>query len=94
MLNKAFKYSNIRELFPVFWDQTIRLLNALNEEAKTGEREETPKAVNIWDWMTRATLDTIALATFGGQWNALQDPNAPLAQSWNIIVGSDRESTP
>jgi cytochrome P450 len=60
-MTHAFKHRHLKELYPTFWSKTVELVRSLQRH----EASNTEKSViEIDDWVSRGTLDAIALAGF------------------------------
>ena len=88
-LMPAFQYRHIRDLYPVFWEKSKLMVDAVTNEIAEDQRKiQTPggySIVNFGDWLSRCTLDIIGLAGMGFDFNAIADPNNELIKTYKNI---------
>lgn len=82
ILSPAFSFRHIKSLVPAFWAKTAESVREINKLC--GENGYT--VMNMADIATRTTLDIIFLAGMGHNFNALADPESPLAVTYNSIT--------
>lgn len=63
----AFAYRHVKDLYPVFWEKSTKLVNSLMSVAKKDGKESAESIddaaiVECADWSSRATLDIIGVA--------------------------------
>ncbi|KAL5386229.1 hypothetical protein DPSP01_004311 [Paraphaeosphaeria sporulosa] len=80
-LMPAFAFRHIKDLYPVFWDKSVEMTNAISHEMKTN----STSVIEIRDWASRATLDIIGLAGMGQDFNAIADPTNELNVTYRTI---------
>jgi cytochrome P450 len=71
----AFNFRHIKELYPIFWTKSQEMVVCIEEQLKETAPEN---AVEIGEWISRATLDIIGLAGMGQDFNSLKDPDTKL----------------
>lgn len=76
----AFAYRHVKDLYPVFWEKSTKLVNSLmsvveKEGKKSVESIDDAAIVECADWSSRATLDIIGLAGVSLSFRAFP-PNA------------------
>ena len=85
-LMPAFKYHHIHDLYPIFWEKSAEMVEAVTQEIAEGKYPSTTlngskaAVVEFADWLSRCTLDIIGLAGMGFDFHAIQDPSE--APSW------------
>lgn len=81
ILNPAFAFRHIKELYPVFWSKSSELVRALimHNESIGPACEESSAPVDVNEWASRATLDIIGVAGLGQDFNSIKDPNSELS---------------
>ncbi|KAF2759872.1 cytochrome P450 [Pseudovirgaria hyperparasitica] len=79
-LMPAFHYRHIKDLYPVFWEHSKRMADAMAIDMK-----ESQSKVLVSDWVTRATLDIIGAAGFGQSFNAIDEPQGELHQVYKNV---------
>ncbi|OCK98298.1 cytochrome P450 [Cenococcum geophilum 1.58] len=91
-LMPAFAYRHIKDLYPVFWNKSRELIEALDVTIqKLGIPTEQPySVVEIGNWVSRATLDIIGIAGLGRDFGAIEDPDNELNQTYRRIFATDR----
>jgi cytochrome P450 len=78
-MTPAFKHRHLKELYPTFWSKTVELVRSLQRhEASTTEKS----VIEIDDWVSRGTLDAIALAGFGFDFNSIAQPGSELVRKY------------
>ena len=61
-----FGFRQIKALYPLFWEKSVRLARALNQHvAENPESDGQTSVVDISQWSTKVTLDIIGLAAMG-----------------------------
>lgn len=75
----AFKHRHLKELYHTFWSKTVELVRSLQSH-----REAVPdeSIIEIDDWVSRGTLDAIALAGFGFDFNSIAQPGSELVRKY------------
>jgi hypothetical protein len=91
ILNPAFGFRHTKELFPMFWDQSLRLMKALEEQ---GEQTETTTdnyvTVEVNAWASKATLSIIEEAAMGVDLHSIEDPKEPLNLTYRTLTNPGR----
>ena len=83
----AFAYRHVKNLYPMFWDQSRALVVAiLAFKAETGESI----CIEVNEWASRATLDIIGRGGFGQSFNAIQDPDNAISRTYRSIFAPGR----
>lgn len=94
VLQTAFNYRHIKNLYPIFWDVAGEFASAL--EKKVLERQQSPSdtetVIDIVDWASRATLDIIGIAGMGQGFDAIQNADSQLHQAYRMIFEPSREA--
>ncbi|KAI9725093.1 MAG: hypothetical protein M1812_000369, partial [Candelaria pacifica] len=91
-LMPAFAYRHVKNLYPMFWEKSRELVNAIltsSEKSKTVNHDESV-CIEVNEWASRATLDIIGQGGFGQSFNAIQDPNNALSQTYRSIFAPSR----
>ncbi|KAG9563092.1 cytochrome P450, partial [Aureobasidium melanogenum] len=95
-LTPAFSYRHIKDLYPVFWDQSRDMILGIDKEiaSKADEKigadvEKVEHEINVDGWTSRATLDIIGVATIGKSFGAIEDPNSKLYQTYQTLFKQD-----
>lgn len=78
-MTPAFKHRHLKELYPTFWSKTVELVQSMQRhcEASAGKT-----AIEIDDWVSRGTLDAIALAGFGFDFDSIAKPYSELVRKY------------
>lgn len=76
-LTPAFKHRHLKELYPTFWSKTVELVRSLQKHC-----EASDEVIEIDDWVSRGTLDAIALAGFGFDFNSIANPYSDLVRKY------------
>lgn len=84
----AFSYRHIKNLYPIFWDQTRRLILALDNAIETADaksEKSSKAAIEVGSWVSRSTLDIIGVATMGKSFGAIEDDNNELSRTYRKL---------
>ncbi|OSD01429.1 cytochrome P450 [Trametes coccinea BRFM310] len=71
MLMPVFSAKHLRELAPVFWEVANRLVTAISHRAN-----DTPREIDVLDWMGRTALEIIGEAGMGHSFDPLVEDEA------------------
>ncbi|KAL7277367.1 hypothetical protein ACG7TL_009229 [Trametes sanguinea] len=71
MLMPVFSAKHLRELAPVFWEVANRLVTAISYRAN-----DTPREIDVLDWMGRTALEIIGEAGMGHSFDPLVEDEA------------------
>ncbi|KAI9063759.1 cytochrome P450 [Trametes sanguinea] len=71
MLMPVFSAKHLRELAPVFWEVANRLVSAISQRVK-----DTPRDIDVLDWMGRTALEIIGEAGMGHSFDPLVEDEA------------------
>ena len=86
-LGPAFTSRHVKELYPMFWDRSLRLMKAMQEQ---GERTDTETdkyiTVEVSSWASKATLSIIEEAAMGVDLKSIEDPKEPLRLTYQTIM--------
>ncbi|KAK1249104.1 hypothetical protein MKX07_002620 [Trichoderma sp. CBMAI-0711] len=80
-LMPAFAFRHIKDLYPVFWDKSREVVQAMTHEC--GARGEAE--MEIGEWASRVTLDIIGVAGLGRDFKAIQDEHNDLVQTYQFL---------
>ena len=90
----AFAFRHIKDLYPVFWSKSKELVDtvckAINEPSTEGEKPSN--VIEVGNWLSRATLDIIAVAGMGQDFGALQDPQNQLYRVYQMIFNPSKNT--
>lgn len=78
-MTPAFKHRHLKELYPTFWSKTVELVQSLQRHCGAASKETV---IEIDDWVSRGTLDAIALAGFGFDFNSIAVPDSQLVKKY------------
>jgi cytochrome P450 len=78
-MTPAFKHRHLKELYPTFWSKTVELVQSLQNQCGTANKKTV---IEVDDWVSRGTLDAIALAGFGFDFNSIAKPYSELVQKY------------
>lgn len=96
-LMPAFAYRHVKDLYPVFWAKSCKLVSALKAAVAQNEDRETPQsihdcpAVEIGGWSSRAALDIIGAAGMGHDFDAIDNPDNELNVTYRKIFSLNRQ---
>ena len=89
-LGPAFAPRHIKDLYPIYWRKTDELIAALAREAE-GSKTQSISPVNFSIWAARAALDIISVATFGGDFGTIRNPNTELSKAYGRLFAPKDE---
>ena len=78
-MTPAFKHRHLKELYPTFWSKTVELVQSLQRHCNASPGNTI---IEIDDWVSRGTLDAIALAGFGFDFNSIAKPYSELVRKY------------
>lgn len=95
-LTPAFSYRHIKDLYPVFWDKSREMILGIdkdlkqqNDGSKVRNEKGQSNTIQVDAWASRATLDIIGAAGIGRSFNAIEDENSDLYQTYQVIFLQD-----
>ncbi|THY25748.1 cytochrome P450 monooxygenase [Aureobasidium pullulans] len=93
-LTPAFSYRHVKDLYPVFWEQSRDMILGIDKdiESKATDEDETKQTsseVNVDGWTSRATLDIIGVATIGKSFGAIEDDQSELYRTYQTLFKQD-----
>ncbi|KAK0725527.1 cytochrome P450 [Lasiosphaeris hirsuta] len=77
----AFKFSQIKELYPMMWKIAVTFTEILKGELQGAEGG----LVEMSRWSGKATLDIIGLAAFGRNFRSIENPDDALVRNYEEI---------
>ncbi|KAH6608737.1 isotrichodermin c-15 hydroxylase cytochrome p-450 monooxygenase cyp65a1 [Trichoderma cornu-damae] len=80
-LMPAFAFRHIKDLYPLFWDKAREAVEAMTRECGLDGRTD----LEVSEWASRVTLDIIGVAGLGKDFNAIQDENNDLVQTYQFL---------
>ncbi|KAL8707912.1 MAG: hypothetical protein Q9220_007132 [cf. Caloplaca sp. 1 TL-2023] len=85
-LMPAFAYRHIKDMYPMFWEKSTEMVAATISSALPD------KSINVEvnGWASRATLDIIGQGGFGQSFNAIQDPDNALSETYRGLFRANR----
>ena len=86
----AFAYRHIKDLYPIFWDKSTKLVDGLMSVVRKDGKESVKSIddaaiVEISGWSSRATLDIIGTAGMGHDFNSLEYPDTKINVTYRDI---------
>ena len=94
ILTPAFNFRRVRDLYPVFWNKSRELVNALCSELrqdldKNGSDEHCSTVVDFVGWSERLALDIIGSAAIAQEFDSIHDPTTTLPNAYRQVMRSD-----
>ncbi|PGH14326.1 hypothetical protein AJ79_03148 [Helicocarpus griseus UAMH5409] len=86
LLNPAFSFRHVKDLYPIFWKKGVEMIKAI--ERSLEESSDDPKTIRISDWASRATLDIIGLAGMDHDFDSVNNPTNRLNKEYRKIFSS------
>ncbi|KAI1764222.1 cytochrome P450 [Hypoxylon sp. FL1150] len=93
----AFSFRRIKDLYPMIWKSSTAFTEVLAENvrqqnADTGDIAGPPKGkAEITRWASKVTLDIMGIACLGHDFNALNNSNDPLIESYETIFNPSKQ---
>ena len=92
----AFAYRHVKDLNPVFWDKSRKLVNALTllavkEGKEAVESFKDALVIEIGGWASRAALDIIGVAGMGQDFDAIDNPETELNATYRRVFEPTRQ---
>lgn len=75
----AFNFRHIKDLYPVFWDKSREVVQAMTKSTGGEGR------LYVSHWASLATLDIIGMAAMGRDFSAVRDPTNPLVAQYTSV---------
>jgi cytochrome P450 len=86
-LMPAFTVKHTKELYPMFWNRSQRMVEAIKEQGEhSNTGSEDVIIVEVCGWASKATLSIIEEAAMGTDTNAIEDPKEALAVTYRILM--------
>lgn len=79
----AFSHRHIKDLYPIFWDKSVALARALEENMQTVG--QSTKVFDVADWLARATLDILGSAGLGEEFDTLHHPDNEICSVYRNV---------
>lgn len=83
----AFAYRHVKNLYPTFWSKSTELVAAI---VASNRGSDESMSIEVNEWASRATLDIIGQGGFGQSFNAIQDPDNALSQTYRSMFRPGR----
>ena len=95
-LAPAFAYRHIKDLYPIFWDKSRKLVNALmivirKEGKEAVENISEAFVTEIGGWGSRAALDIVGVAGMGQDFDAIDNPDTELNATYRKVFQPSRQ---
>ncbi|KAI0206402.1 cytochrome P450 [Astrocystis sublimbata] len=94
-LMPAFAFRHVKDLYPVFWNKTREVVQAMSKDViadaakqpASSSPGQTPNTavMEVGGWASRVTLDIIGVAGLGCDFGAIRDHNSELNQTYRSL---------
>ncbi|KAI1133684.1 cytochrome P450 [Nemania abortiva] len=101
-LSPAFAFRHVKDLYPIFWDKTREVVQAMTKDiladaAKQPTSPDPEKAhksavIEVGNWASRVTLDIIGVAGLGRDFGAIKDQNSELNEIYRQVFQPSRQA--
>ncbi|KAI1810819.1 cytochrome P450 [Poronia punctata] len=81
----AFSFRHIKDLYPMMWDKSVLMSEALQEALVNGEGKGTG-IIDLTNWTSRVTLDIIGVAGMGREFNTLKNAEDPILDIYEQLL--------
>lgn len=89
VLNGPFTRASVNSYIPIFQDLAEKLVSKMNatiDDDKLAEKKGDYKVINVYNWLSRVTLDAIGVAGFDYDFKALDDEENELAKVFQNML--------
>ncbi|KAI1823764.1 cytochrome P450 [Xylaria intraflava] len=86
----AFSYRHVKDLYPMMWQKSVLMSQALEEALETGEGKDTG-IIDLSNWASKVTLDIIGMAGMGMEFNMLRKAEDPLMNTYEQLTDPSPE---
>ena len=95
-LGPAFAFRHVKDLYPVFWEKSRKLVKALMSSTGADGKDQTKSiqeapVVEIGGWGSRAALDIIGGAGLGQDFDAIDNPHTELNATYRKVFEPTRQ---
>ena len=95
-LMPAFAFRHVKDLYPVFWEKSTKLVEGLMSVARQqGKRSvkdmDDAAIVEVSGWFSRTTLDIIGAAGMGQDFEAIDNPDTKLYATYRNVFSPSRQ---
>ena len=94
LLMPAFAFRHVKNLYPIFWDKSRKLVRHLItdtlQQTRDSKESSLVAVVEIGNWVSRAALDIIGVAGMGKDFNAIENPNTELNVTYRKVFQPSR----
>ena len=92
----AFAYRHVKDLYPVFWEKSTKLVNGLMSVVRKEGKEsvnsiDDAAVVEISSWFSRATLDIIGSAGMGHEFDSIDNPDTKINATYRNVFSPSRQ---
>ncbi|GAM88387.1 hypothetical protein ANO11243_064200 [Dothideomycetidae sp. 11243] len=86
-LAPAFAFRHIKDLYPVFWQKSVEMVNRIGNDIshRPADWHKEANVLEFGTYTSRTTLDIIGLAGMGQDFGAIENPSNTLAQHYSTI---------
>ena len=105
-LMPAFAFRHVKDLYPLFWEKSREVVEAMTEQVDDGgiRNEDLPDfqkrpdvendaaVIEVGEWASRATLDIIGVAGLGQDFGAIRDPDTVLNKTYRTVFKPSRQA--
>lgn len=91
-LMPVFGYRHIKNLYPIFWQKSVQLMQGMAQEIaegptqQAGDSKEASTVVEVNHWATKVTVDIIGLAAMGKDFQTLKNSTDPLVEVYEELL--------
>ncbi|KFA69253.1 hypothetical protein S40285_07421 [Stachybotrys chlorohalonatus IBT 40285] len=87
LLQPAFKFKYIKELYPIFWTEGAKFLTAIEKQMYEAGKD----IIDIGERLHHCTLDIITLTAFGASIHAVDDPDSKTVKHFRNLFASKKD---
>ena len=95
LLMPAFAFRHIKDLYPIFWSKSCKLVShllAVTKEQAKEPKKSSAAVVEISNWASRAALDIIGVAGMGKDFDAIANPDTELNVTYRRVFQPSRSA--
>lgn len=95
-LMPAFAYRHVKDLYPVFWEKSAKLVDGFMSVARKEGKESVESiddavVIESTGWFSRATLDIIGMAGMGHEFDSIDNPHTKINATYRNVFQPNRQ---
>ncbi|KAI0271653.1 cytochrome P450 [Gloeopeniophorella convolvens] len=87
VISPAFSLAHLMAQADMYYDPIFTLINLMKNQMQMQGDPSRGKVMNMYEWMSKVTLDIICESAFGYHSNSLLNPNNELTEAYEDLLG-------